>query len=159
MSAQQSPHFGHRLLHFVAIGFGAGAVPRASGTFGTLMAVPLYLLLRELSLPAYLAVVVVLFVAGIGICHAAQRHFGTYDHPAIVWDEIVGYLLTMILAPPGWIWVIIGFALFRLFDIWKPFPIRLVERTVQGGLGTMLDDVLAALYSFVVLQALAYYFA
>lgn len=159
MSAQQSPHFGQRLLHFAAIGFGAGAVPRAPGTFGTLMAVPLYLLLRELAPPVYLAVVVVLFVAGIGICRAGQRYFAVYDHPAIVWDEIVGFLVTMVLAPPGWIWIVIGFALFRLFDIWKPFPIRILERRVQGGLGTMLDDVVAALYSFVVLQALAYYFA
>jgi len=148
----------HRLLQFAAIGFGVGAVPGAPGTLGTALAVPLYLLLRELSPLAYLGVVALLFVAGIAICQAAQRHYGVYDHPAIVWDEIVGYLLTMCAAPPGWLWIAVGFALFRLFDIWKPFPIRRVERTVQGGLGTMLDDVLAAGYAFVALHVLVFFF-
>ena len=78
-----------------------------------------------------------------------------HDAPTIVWDEVVGYLITMAFAPPGWIWIAVGFALFRLFDIWKPYPIRRIDRTVPGGYGTMLDDALAGIYGSVVLQLLA----
>ncbi|MDH5488293.1 MAG: phosphatidylglycerophosphatase A, partial [Gammaproteobacteria bacterium] len=79
-----------------------------------------------------------------------------HDHPGIVWDEIVGFLITMFMAPSGWVWIVLGFLLFRLFDIWKPWPIRQIERRIQGGLGNMLDDALAAVYAFVALQGVVW---
>jgi phosphatidylglycerophosphatase A len=86
------------------------------------------------------------------MCRQAEQQLAIYDHPAVVWDEIVGYLVSMFLVPVHWVWVIVGFVLFRLFDIWKPFPIRTLEHRVRGGVGTMLDDVVAGLYAWAVLQ-------
>lgn len=136
----------------LAFGFGAGAASRAPGTVGTLMAVPLYVAMAALPAAWYAAIVAALFVIGIWVCAHTEHRLGTHDHPGIVWDEIVGYLVTMFLAPVGWVSVLGGFLLFRLFDIWKPFPIRVLERRIRGGLGTMLDDVLAGLYGFAALQ-------
>ncbi len=128
---------------WLAFGFGAGLAPRAPGTAGTLAAVPLYLWFSH-SVPAvYLALTLAVAVAGIWICGAASARLGVHDHPGIVWDEIAGYLVTMIPAPDGWEWVLAGFVLFRLFDIWKPWPISLADRKLEGGLGIMLDDLLA----------------
>jgi len=79
----------------------------------------------------------------------------TPDHPGIVWDEIVGYLITMFLAPKGWLWIILGFILFRLFDIFKPFPISWFDQRISGGLGIMADDWLAGLFGWFVLQVFA----
>jgi phosphatidylglycerophosphatase A len=146
--------YGDHLVLFLAQGFGAGRLPVAPGTFGTLVAVPFYLLLPPLTWWGYLALVLALFVLGVWLCQQAQEMLGQHDHPGIVWDEIVGYLVTMWLAPTGWFWVALGFGLFRLFDIWKPFPIRSLERWVPGGLGIMLDDVLAGLYACLVLQVI-----
>jgi len=141
--------------HFLAFGFGAGAMPVAPGTFGTLIAVPVYLLLAPLSWPYYLLVVLLLLLLpGIWLCHVTARDIGVHDHSGIVWDEIVGYLLTMAAAPPGWLWIVLGFILFRVFDIVKPWPIRLADQRVSGGFGIMLDDVIAALYAWLVLQLL-----
>ena len=139
-------------LYWLAIGFGSGLASKAPGTAGTLVAVPIYLLLNQLVLWQYLAVVLVLLIAGIWICEVAAKGLGVHDDPSIVWDEIVGYLITMIASPPGWFWVIAGFVLFRLFDILKPWPVRYVDKQVKGGLGIMLDDVLAAVLAFIVLQ-------
>jgi len=100
-------------------------MPFAPGTFGTLAALPIYLLMVPLSLWAYLAVVVVMTLLGVWLCHVTSRDLGVHDHGGIVWDEIVGYLITMIAAPPGWQWMVAGFVLFRFFDIIKPWPIRL----------------------------------
>ena len=88
------------------------------------------------------------FISGIFICGASSKQLGVHDHPGIVWDEIVGFLLTMFLAPTGWIWIAIGFGLFRLFDIWKPWLIKMVDKKVKGGFGIMIDDVLAAVYAW-----------
>ena len=93
-----------------------------------------------------------LLVLGVWLCGATARALAVHDHPAIVWDEIVGYLVTMTAAPAGWVWVILGFAVFRLFDIVKPWPIRLADKRVPGGFGIMFDDVLAGLYALAVLQ-------
>ena len=147
---------GDRLVHFVALGFGVGTVPVAPGTIGTIVAIPFYLMIQNAPALWYAAIVLAMFVLGMWICRATERDLGAHDHPAIVWDEIVGYLITMFLAPPGWIWVVLGFILFRLFDIWKPFPIRAFEQHTHGGLGIMLDDALAGLYALLSLQALAY---
>jgi phosphatidylglycerophosphatase A len=140
------------LFYWFAVGFGSGLAPKAPGTAGTLIAVPLYLLLSQLVMWQYLAVVLVLLVAGIWICDTTAKQMGVHDDPSIVWDEIVGYLITMIASPPGWFWIVAGFVLFRLFDILKPWPIRYIDQKVQGGFGIMLDDVLAAIFALVVLQ-------
>jgi phosphatidylglycerophosphatase A len=145
-----------RLVRFAAMGFGAGAVPRAPGTFGTLVGVVIYLVLMPLPSIAYATLVGVMFVGGIWLCEVARHDMGGGDPPGIVWDEIVGYLVTMFLAPPGWVWVALGFALFRLFDIWKPFPIRQLDRRIGGGFGIMIDDVAAGIYAWLVLRLLVY---
>lgn len=131
----------------IALGFGAGALPKAPGTWGTLAAIPFYLVLQPLTLAAYVAVVTVLFATGIVWCGKAARSLGVDDHPAIVWDEMVGFWVTMTFAPRGWFWIVCGFMFFRLFDIWKPWPIQRLDRQVAGGLGIMADDVMAGLYS------------
>ena len=135
--------------HFIALGFGAGLAPRAPGTFGTLAALALYWLLA-LALPplaiAFLAIP--LFFVGVWACDVAGRHLGVADHGALVWDEIVAFLPLAALASES-LWLqALAFALFRLFDIWKPFPIRQFEARVKGGLGVMLDDLLAACYAY-----------
>lgn len=142
-----------RALHWLAQGFGAGRLPYAPGTFGTLAAVPLYLLLMGLAPWLYAAVVALLFALGVWAANVAGRDLGAHDHRTVVWDEVVGFLIAMFLAPPGWTWIAAGFALFRLFDIWKPWPIRLIDRRLENGLGCMLDDALAGLYALAVLQA------
>jgi phosphatidylglycerophosphatase A len=139
-------------LCFIALGFGAGALPRAPGTWGTLLAVPVYLLLQTLPLQGYVLLVIALFVVGVGLCGKAGEMLGAHDHPAIVWDEMVGFWVTMIAAPPGWSWIVIGFVLFRLFDIWKPWPIHWLDRRIAGGLGVMADDLAAGLYAALCLR-------
>lgn len=130
-------------LCFLAFGFGSGLAPVAPGTFGTLAAVPIYGLMAGLGLPAYAAVVFVLFLAGIPICRHCEQRLGVHDAGGIVWDEIVGYLVTMAAVPFSWTAAAVGFLLFRLFDVLKPWPISRIDRGVSGGLGVMLDDVLA----------------
>ncbi len=146
-------------IHFLAFGFGSGVGPKASGTWGTLVAVPIFLLMQDLSLPLYLSLVAVITVVGIWLCDVTAKDLGVHDHPGIVWDEIAGYLITMIAAPSGWLWLVVGFALFRLFDIVKPWPIGVIDKEVDGGLGIMLDDVLAGFMALACLQFLAYLFA
>ena len=141
--------------HLLALGFGSGLAPRAPGTIGTLAAIPVYLLCAQLPLLAYLLVIAATFVMGVYLCGRTARALGVHDHPGIVWDEVVGYLLTMAFAPPGWQWVAAGFVCFRLFDIWKPWPIRVLDRSVHGGLGIMLDDLLAGLVAGLVLLGIA----
>ena len=138
--------------HFIAFGFGAGFTPVAPGTAGTLVAIPLYLLLAGLPLPYYAALTAVLFVVGIPLCTSVSRDLGVHDHGGIVWDEIVGYLVTMIAAPPGGLAIVLGFLFFRLFDILKPWPIRAIDRAVGGGLGIMVDDLVAGVFAAVALQ-------
>ena len=143
-------------VHFLAFGFGSGLSPKAPGTMGTLAAIPLYLMLMNLPLTGYLLAVLLISVAGIWICGESSRRLGVHDHGGIVWDEFAGFLLTMTAAPQGWAWIVLGFALFRLFDIWKPWPVRVADRQLHGGVGIMLDDILAGIYAWLVLQAVAY---
>ncbi len=145
-----------RLVHFLAQGFGAGRIRFAPGTFGTLAAVPIYFLFSLLTPIVYAVGVIGLFALGVWLADVTGRDLGAHDHPSIVWDEIVGFLITMFLAPPGWLWVVAGFLLFRLFDIWKPYPIRLVDRRLTNGFGCMLDDALAGLYALAALQGVVY---
>jgi len=139
-------------IHLLAFGFGSGLAPKAPGTAGTLAAVPLYLLLNQLPLNAYLLLLIVAFGFGIWLCEASSRALGVHDHGGIVWDEFVGYWITMVAAPPGWQWVVVGFLLFRLFDILKPFPINWLDRRIGGGLGIMLDDAVAGTFAWFCLQ-------
>ena len=142
-------------VHFLAFGFGSGAAPKAPGTFGTLAAVAIYLLLPEMSTSHYLLFLLLSFAVGVWLCGRTSADIGEHDHGGIVWDEFVGFWLTMLLAPPGWLWVVLGFVLFRLFDIVKPWPIGWFDRHVHGGLGIMIDDVLAGLMALGCLQLLA----
>jgi phosphatidylglycerophosphatase A len=139
-------------VHWLAFGLGAGTVPVAPGTFGTLVAIPVYLLLRGWPLWFYVAVTAVLFCLGVWLCGRTARELGVHDHPGIVWDEIVGLLVTMTGAPAGWTWLAAGFVAFRFFDILKPWPIRWLDRRVEGGIGIMLDDVGAGIYAALILQ-------
>ncbi len=143
-------------LHFLSLGFGSGLSPFAPGTAGTLAAIPLYWLMAPLSVEIYLGIVALMFVIGVYLCQITTRRLGSHDHSAIVWDEVVGYLLTMTAVPFDWRHAILGFFLFRLFDVWKPWPVRLLDRRVAGGFGIMLDDVGAAIYSALALQAILY---
>jgi phosphatidylglycerophosphatase A len=139
--------------HWLAYGFGSGLSPWAPGTVGTLAAVPLYLLLQPLPVGWYLAVLSALFLIGIWACGRTAAELKAHDPSAIVWDEFLGFLLTMTAAPPGWIWILGGFVLFRFFDILKPWPIRELDQRVRGGLGVILDDLLAGVMAWAVLRA------
>lgn len=142
----------------LGLGFGAGLAPKAPGTFGTLAAIPFYLLMQSLPLISYISVVILAFIAGIWICETSARWLQKDDPSAIVWDEFVGFWITMIAAPPNWQWIVLGFVLFRFFDILKPWPINLVDKTIHGGLGIMIDDVIAGIFSFIVMQWLYHVF-
>lgn len=140
------------LRYFIAFGFGSGLMPFAPGTFGTLAAIPIYLLMSGLSWPLYIGFVIVSFFVGVHLCNEITHELKTQDYPGIVWDECVGYWITMFLAPPGWQWIVFGFILFRIFDILKPPPIRQVERSFKDGMGIMFDDVLAGMMAWAILQ-------
>jgi phosphatidylglycerophosphatase A len=138
--------------HFIALGFGVGALPVAPGTFGTLVALPLWWLLGAAADPLALgAVLVGFFMLGIWACAVTGRHLGVADHGAMVWDEVVAFLLVLALVPDAWPWQLAAFVLFRIFDIAKPAPIRAVEQRFKGGFGVMFDDLLAAGYTLLVL--------
>lgn len=141
-------------FHLVAFGFGAGLAPKAPGTAGTLVAIPLVILFAQLPLYAYVGVVILLFLLGIPLCDRVSRDLGVHDHSGIVWDEIVGLLVTMIAVPVGWTTVVVGFLLFRLFDIIKPWPISWLDRRVKGGLGIMVDDLLAGILAAMCMHGL-----
>jgi len=143
-------------LHFLALGFGSGAAPVAPGTFGTVAAVPVYLLLVQLPFVGYLFSVILISIVGIYICGRTAEDWGVHDHSAIVWDEIAGFLVTMILAPVSVVSVVLGFAYFRLFDIWKPYPISWLDKKVEGGFGIMVDDLLAGVFAALLLQISLY---
>ncbi len=133
---------------FLAFGFGSGLAKKAPGTFGTLAAVPLYLaLVQAQSLIVYSVVTLLVILVGVWICGQAAEKLGEHDFGGIVWDEIAGFLVTMWLVPFTWQAVALGFILFRVFDIVKPWPIRWIDRQVHGGLGIMLDDVLAGVFA------------
>ncbi len=141
---------------WLATGFGSGLAPAAAGTVGSAVALlPWWLWLRELPWPVYLGVLVAAFAVGTW---AAGWVIGTLkieDPGVVVWDEFVGQWLALWFAPPGLAWMVIGFALFRVFDVWKPWPVRWADRRVHGGFGTMLDDVLAGAMALAVVQFLA----
>lgn len=133
--------------HFLAFGFGTGLLPKAPGTWGTVIAIPIYMLVMHFPFWLYFAFTIAFTVLSMIICEITEKDLGIHDHPAENIDEIAGYLVTMLFAPVGPFWIILGFILFRIFDVWKPWPIAWIDRRVKGGFGTVLDDVLAACYS------------
>lgn len=141
--------------HFIALGFGVGLLSaRAAGTLGTLLALPLYALLPASASAGYWLWLAVFLAVGVWACHLTGEHLGEHDHGSIVWDEVTAFLAVLPFAPQtGW-GLILAFLLFRLFDIWKPFPIGWMDQNLKSGLGGMLDDLLAAGYSIVCLLAL-----
>ncbi len=139
-------------VHILSFGFGAGLSPFAPGTFGTLIAVPIFLMMSNFSPIIYLLFVTLLFFVGCWSAGHTAKALKVHDHPGIVIDEIVGFLITMLFVPVTWYWIVLGFVLFRLFDIWKPWPISFADHHVKSGLGIMLDDLLAALYSLLSLH-------
>ncbi len=139
----------------VALGFGAGLIPFAPGTFGTLLALPLYAALHRLLTPDdFLIVLAFLYLAGVWVCDKAGRDLGVEDHQAIVWDEVVAFLLVLFFTPATLLWQATAFVLFRLFDILKPGPIRSIERMFRGGFGVMVDDLVAAFFTLLCLALL-----
>lgn len=141
---------------WIATGLGSGFAPRAPGTFGTLAALlPWWFLLRELPLPAYAVVVALAFVLGCLASRWVLRATGLQDPGLVVWDEWVGVWIALAAAPAGWPWWLAAVALFRLFDIAKPWPVSWADRRLMGGFGVMADDALAGVYSLLVLQLVA----
>lgn len=154
MQPSADPRLLRQPVHLLAFGFGAGLVPLAPGTAGTLVAIPLVMATAAFGWSVQLAAAVACFIVGVYICGESARRLGIHDHPGIVWDEISGYMITMLAVPPTWPWLLAGFVLFRLFDILKPWPIREADHSLRGGLGIMLDDVLAGLFAGLILLAL-----
>jgi len=136
-----------------ATGFGSGLSPVAPGTAGTLVSLLLFMLLRDTTWPL-LILCVVGFVAGVWLCQRTSEYLGVHDHGGIVWDEFIGMWLTLLWVPLSLTSLVLGFALFRLFDILKPWPIGYVDSNVKGGTGIMIDDVLAGVYGLIVIQLL-----
>lgn len=132
-------------VQFLAFGFGSGLAPKAPGTVGTLAAVPLYWLVSDLSLPLYTGFILLTAALGIWICDQASRQLQVHDHPGIVWDEFVGYWITLWALPADWTWMVAGFLVFRVFDIAKPWPIGMLDKRVGGGFGIMVDDIIAGI--------------
>lgn len=160
------PSFSELLKHpaqLLALGFGSGLAPKAPGTFGTLAAVPLYLMFSSTLFEWQLLIVVASFFAGIYLCNVTATALGVHDHPAIVWDEFVGFWLTMLALPLlgvslDWLLLLLGFIFFRIFDIIKPWPILWVDQKVHGGFGIMFDDVLAGVYAGLLLSIVIVWF-
>ncbi|MBL8517984.1 MAG: phosphatidylglycerophosphatase A [Betaproteobacteria bacterium] len=142
--------------HFIALGGGAGLVPKAPGTFGTLLGFPLAW--ASLQMPGWAAWLSVgaAFLLGVWACERCGRDLGVADHGAMVWDEVVAMWGVLLLVPLSWVSWLAAFALFRFFDIAKPFPIGWLDRKVKGGLGVMLDDALAAAYAVLALRVMQY---
>ncbi len=138
-------------VNLLAFGLGTGLSPVAPGTAGSLLGLALAWATMELPITARILVTIALIVIGIWLCGESARRIAVHDHPGIVWDEIAGIYSALLVAPPSiWAWAL-GFGLFRLFDVWKPWPIRDLDHRLKGGLGIMLDDLVAALYTALIL--------
>ena len=140
--------------HLLAFGFGSGLSKKAPGTVGTLAAIPLYYAMLALPTPAYLVILIIICIAGVWICGKTADDIGVHDHGGIVWDEFAGFLLTMYWVQESWQATIAGFILFRVFDIFKPWPINRIDRELKGGLGIMVDDLIAGLMAALCLYGL-----
>jgi phosphatidylglycerophosphatase A len=143
-------------VHLLALGFGSGLSPVAPGTFGTALAVPLTYALMQLPLAAAGVAVGIFILGGVWLCGESARRLDCHDHPGIVWDEIAAFALLSFILPDGLVWLAVAFAVFRFFDIVKPWPIRDVDHRLGGGLGIMLDDVVAAAYTALVIALIEF---
>lgn len=140
-------------VHFLAFGLGTGASPYAPGTVGTLLGIPLVYMLSDLPLWLYLMITAIFIATGIWLCDKTSKDIGVHDHSGIVIDEVAGYLVTMIALPVNLWTLALAFLVFRFFDIIKPWPIGVIDRTLKGGMGIMVDDLLAGVYSWLVMVA------
>lgn len=138
----------------LAFGFGSGLSPFAPGTMGTLVAIPFTFALKSLGTTGFWIVLLLLFLLGVWVCDRVSHKLGIHDHGGIVWDEMVGYWLSMAFVPLQWQWMLAAFVLFRFFDIVKPWPIRQLDQKVSGGFGIMIDDIVAALFTIIILAVL-----
>jgi phosphatidylglycerophosphatase A len=144
--------------HFLAFGFGSGTLPKAPGTWGTLVGLAFMPLWQLLPGWGYGLMLGLSTLFGVWLCGKVARDLGVHDHGGIVWDEMVGIWITLWLVPADWYWLLLGLGLFRLFDIVKPWPIRWVDRQIHGGFGIMLDDVLAGIFAWLALQLIIHAF-
>ncbi len=152
-----APDFRRHPVQLLAFGLGTGLSPKAPGTVGTLAAVPVYLLVGDWSILYYSVFIFICALLGVWICGAASRQLGVHDHPGIVWDEFVGYWITLWAVPFDWLWIVAGFVAFRVFDIIKPWPVSVLDRKVGGGFGIMIDDVLAGVLACATLHIALYF--
>ncbi len=140
------------IAHFISFGGGTGLSPIAPGTFGTLVAFPLYWLFNTYLDPIHFLILIdILFIIGIWSCGITGKTLGVHDHSGMVWDEIVAFLLVLYFIPDDWVWQLAAFLLFRLFDIAKPQPIRYYDNKLRGGFGVMFDDLIAAFFTLLCL--------
>jgi len=142
--------------HLIAFGFGSGLAPKAPGTVGTLLGLPLFWLIEAAApdLPNRIVFVIAVFLLGVWACGRTGRALGVADHGGMVWDEIAAFALVLLFTPAGWLWIALAFALFRLFDILKPWPIRVADAHLKNGFGVMFDDLLAAGYAIAAIKGL-----
>ncbi len=150
----RAPKVWSNFWHFLAFGFGTGLAKKAPGTWGTLAGLAVMPLLYMLPLSLALVFIAVASIFGFWLCGRVADDLGVQDHGGIVWDEMVGIWMTLIFLPNTWQWWVLGFVLFRILDILKPWPISVLDRNVGGGLGIMIDDMLAGLIAGAVLYAL-----
>lgn len=148
------PGFLRDPVHLLAFGFGSGATPRAPGTWGSLAAIPIWYGFSWLPWPVYWSLVLIAFLVGIWLCGKTASDLKVHDHGGIVWDEFVGMWIALGLFPDQIYGVLMAFALFRLFDVVKPWPINWLDDRLPGGLGIMVDDVVAGLMALLSLYAI-----
>lgn len=144
-------------VHFLALGFGSGLVPMMPGTFGSLAALPILLAMSFFSLEVFIFITVVSFLVGIYLCGKTARDLKMHDHGSIVWDEVAGMMVTFIAIPLNPLSLLLGFLLFRFFDILKPWPISVFDRRVHGGFGIMIDDIVAGAIACACLHGILYF--
>ncbi|KPD03495.1 phosphatidylglycerophosphatase A [Moellerella wisconsensis] len=144
--------------HLLATGFGSGLSPIVPGTMGSLVAIPFWLLMARMPIWSCWVIIVAGFFIGCLICQRTSDDMKVHDHGSIVWDEFIGMWITLMAIPTvSWEWILTGFFIFRIFDMWKPWPIRWFDRRVSGGFGIMIDDVIAAIFAYVTVWLLAFY--
>ncbi|HJP50523.1 MAG: phosphatidylglycerophosphatase A [Pseudomonadales bacterium] len=142
--------------YFLAMGCGSGLVPKMPGTAGSLLALVFYFILAQAGTWLYATVVLIALGFGVWLCDRVARDMQMKDPSSIVWDEFVGVWIALFMLPGGWYWVLAGFVLFRFFDILKPWPVNWLDENLTGGAGIMMDDVVAAIYSLIIVQVTAF---